>query len=137
MKVTKSTSKLSTAFADNLKRLRGSRTQAEMAAAVGKKKQQWTRWESPRANPTLSSMEAVARVFGVSVLELLLDNSNVSKPPQQTPHLISVLVSREEAMRLLSSVSSPVGPHDEALGHIVKGIVDSLEGTPGKQMPGS
>lgn len=55
----------------NLKRLRRGRSQKQQAALLGISAQQLNDFENDRRSPRLSTLEKLARLYGVSLAELV------------------------------------------------------------------
>lgn len=62
-----------------LRKYRGDRTQAEMAAMYGTTQQTWHRWEQGENRPPLSIMEKIAESAGFSVKDIFFGKVNTIK----------------------------------------------------------
>ena len=67
--------------ADNIKILRTIKklSQKEVSMAIDMDQPQYSRIESGKVEPTLTTLEKIARVFEVSVAELLKENNELDK----------------------------------------------------------
>lgn len=64
-------------FAENLRQLRGTSSQSEMARTVGMKQPQWARYESGVSTPSIEILTQICRAHAVSSDWLLgLDQKN-------------------------------------------------------------
>jgi transcriptional regulator with XRE-family HTH domain len=67
--------------ADNIKRMRTIKnlSQKEVALSLDMDQPQYSRIESGKVEPTLTSLERIAKIFDVSVAELIKENSELDK----------------------------------------------------------
>lgn len=69
-------------FGDNLKRLRGKKTQAEMSSELGMIQQTYAKWEIGDRKPDINELAKLALHFGVSVDWFLgLETEDMFKGP--------------------------------------------------------
>lgn len=67
--------------AENIKRLRTLKkiSQKEVALALDMDQPQYSRIEGGKVEPTLTTLERIAKIFEISVLELLKENNDIDK----------------------------------------------------------
>ena len=79
-------------FAERLRELRGSSSQAEMARELGMKQPQWARYESGASLPSIDILATICRTHACSADWLLgltdgRDSTTMMKPPTPTVNL--------------------------------------------------
>ena len=100
-----------TRLVEGLKRIRGSRSQADFALLLGVKQQTYSNWERGRVEPSLSVLAGIAKHFNVSVDWLLgLDDNRGMVRVTATDHSVaannSTVSDSAEVSRLLGIIES-------------------------------
>lgn len=108
-----------TRLVEGLKRIRGSRSQADFALLLGVKQQTYSNWERGRVEPSLSVLAGIAKHFGVTTDWLLglsdsrgvsitatdhsvaANNSTVSTPPECAT-LLRIIESQQRVIEKLA-----------------------------------
>lgn len=89
-------------IAENIKRLRTLKklSQKEVAMTIEMDQPQYSRIESGKVEPTLTTLEKIAKVFEISVSELLKENNEIDKeinlPLLEKVKLIDALEDKEK-----------------------------------------
>lgn len=89
-------------IADNIKRLRTLKklSQKEVAMAIDMDQPQYSRIESGKVEPTLTTLEKIAGVFELSVSELIKENNELDKeinlPLLEKVKLVDTLEDKEK-----------------------------------------
>lgn len=89
-------------IADNIKRLRTLKklSQKEVAMAINMDQPQYSRIESGKVEPTLTTLEKIAGVFEISVSELIKENNELDKeinlPLLEKVKLVDTLEDKEK-----------------------------------------
>lgn len=89
-------------ISDNIKRLRilKNLSQKEVAMAIDMDQPQYSRIECGKVNPTLTTLERIAKVFEISASELIKENNEIDKeinlPLLEKVKLVDTLDDKEK-----------------------------------------
>lgn len=110
---------------ENIKRIRLEKglTQKQLGERLGKiSQQQIGQWETGKANPKIETLQKIANGLGVSIKELLQDNTYSQKPIDLT-----IFDSQEEAHKALCAAYPELEEQDKKEKEEIQQILEDLE----------